>query len=738
MEKIKGNMMLKITAMIFAITIAAFIFVSCSDSKSKPETRTTTYTVTITPPEPPLAFEDDRIETKNPKFVEELEQGIKDPRSGEFFSECSINKSGAVIGLDLGVLPPDRDKELEKLYPNFSAARDAAKKYEAPFLPSIDMLDAFVKHFNDRMLAGIEEYLHDNAAIFQGGKQGFLKALLAKLQDAGEKPGLDNAAAYIAAAIILGGDDPSVSGKIKKDADEFIRSFESDALRAKPIGFYTWNEKLQRIFLRDRFLQKPFGEIYEKDGFLSKGFYAPEPFTPLIRIAETLRDNPELLNAYSSFHKINEKLCNPESIHNAAQLLQFAEYFGNEEALYNKLDNTTAAFWPFSTSKENRMFKLLYQDFELPRTQIMGDLIEAIRDNRVVLDVDENSGWYDYQIKEIEPLLLPERAEESDKLLLKKGYKKRLKNTFEALLTQRRETHVKQVETWACGKCAAPSEPVYIKPELHAEPAATHYLRIARTYKFVLKNLKELLGEAELEKIEVKDYDFDILFEIEHESNLFYGLYLAACNDLVYHSQMNAGDISGFVTRKTTAREQYELDEFVLLKLPGLDNETREAWSILWLDALKWLNDNKHNFLTDDIRVIVPVLANYELTQMRCWAVLGVKLTKIKTWFEKEPDIKAPAQSRSLINFKPADYYIPVLVFAEVTTGPDPLTREEFRKICDKKKTKEAIIQALEPRPVMKPEEETGTDLLVILAALAVAIVIVSIFIYLHIKSRKK
>jgi energy-coupling factor transporter ATP-binding protein EcfA2 len=45
--------------------------------------------------------------------------------------------------------------------------------------------------------------------------------------------------------------------------------------------------------------------------------------------------------------------------------------------------------------------------------------------------------------------------------------------------------------------------------------------------------------------------------------------------------------------------------------------------------------------------------------------------------------------------WEPKEYVIPVQVFAEVTLGPKPLTREEFRKICDRYRTKDEILSAL-------------------------------------------
>ena len=38
----------------------------------------------------------------------------------------------------------------------------------------------------------------------------------------------------------------------------------------------------------------------------------------------------------------------------------------------------------------------------------------------------KDGGWYDYQVYALETLLLPERGEETNKLMLTKTYKKRM------------------------------------------------------------------------------------------------------------------------------------------------------------------------------------------------------------------------------------------------------------------------------------------------------------------------
>ncbi|KFB70458.1 MAG: hypothetical protein AW09_004439 [Candidatus Accumulibacter phosphatis] len=83
------------------------------------------------------------------------------------------------------------------------------------------------------------------------------------------------------------------------------------------------------------------------------------------------------------------------------------------------------------------------------------------------------------------------------------------------------------------------------------------------------------------------------------------------------------------------------------------------------------------------------------------WLTLGVRLTKLDTKYVLPPSIK---QAKGEGDWKPvashklhsANYLIPVDEFAEVELkGRRVLNREELQAICDKEKTKEAILDFL-------------------------------------------
>ena len=84
----------------------------------------------------------------------------------------------------------------------------------------------------------------------------------------------------------------------------------------------------------------------------------------------------------------------------------------------------------------------------------------------------------------------------------------------------------------------------------------------------------------------------------------------------------------------------------------------------------------------------------------RTWATLGVRLAKLDADYARPPHIKPveggdwqPVEAHRL---EAAHYLIVVDEFAEVELpGCRTLAREELRVVCDREKTREAILAAL-------------------------------------------
>ena len=677
---------------------------------------------------PEITEKDDKIEDKRPPYVTSFTETCLGP----FNETCYFNKSASVIGIDLSEATETEKDIADKIYPTFRDALKGAESFDCDLLPSVDLIDGFTKYFDDRLIAAIEEHIHTKSTIYPGGKQGFLKELLKELLRKPEAPGTPEAAGYIATAIELGGDTAIVPADIKPLMIEYKKGFLEKPLKSKPIGFYTKSKTLQNIFRRDRFLQKEFRNIL-----------------PMIRIAEVLDKDPKLQEAYNKFSQLAEKVCNPEANLKTTDLLPFKSKFGDKEKLWKTIKaspvfkkitekgnpDPTVAFWPYSYSKESRLMAQLYRGY-FPKTEIMNDLINAIKNNRVDLTPDQDSGWYDYQLHALETLLLTDKGDEAEKLLLHSKYKKRLREAFEAMLTKRRETHVKQLHI--IRSIGGSIRRLPLSPELSVEPTATNFLRTARAYRFLADNLRTFFTEKELSALKIEGFDNGLLKEFDNTIQLFYGLYLITCNDMGMTPKlkpMEIASLQGLVVNPSEITDEINmLSEKISFKYQpyqeinedgqicliadteGLTDDQRTAWISVWKKAKEWLNNiDSQKFLDEDVRVIAPVLSSPE--KVRYWAVLGTRLLKIKTYYatppkvaradtseeheiiDDDPEIVLKKESSSYskyIKWQPKDYVIPVQVFAEVTLGPEPLTRKEFRDICDKHETKEEIIAVLQ------------------------------------------
>jgi hypothetical protein len=307
----------------------------------------------------------------------------------------------------------------------------------------------------------------------------------------------------------------------------------------------------------------------------------------------------------------------------------------------------------------------------------MRELVRKIRSGEIDLLPLPNSGWYDRQVYSLESLLLPGRGEEANKLLLTSNYKKRALEAFEALITKRRETHVRHLEEKKTAEgLAPPPRPKRISPRLRLEPSPTYLVRTARAYAFLETFLTSTLGEGALRSLHGLRAGGtripDLATELRGQRDLFFGLYLVSCEDL-------------------GLAPSFEADERV-------DQPACYQRAVEWLEH--WADDPD---LKVDPRVGVPISFDPVAGKTRLWAVVGVRLTKLSAEYvrERPPSIRtADAEAWSLVSpteLESSDYLIAVDEFVEVDVpGLAPPDREELRKLCDQAKTKEAIVQALQ------------------------------------------
>ena len=598
---------------------------------------------------------DDKLDEKRPAF----DAALVDRRPLGDDKAWLLNASAAVMRLDVPIIRPDQEAQLLTLHPSYAAAVKGSS-FGAAVLPSVNMLDGKAKQFDDGLYAAID------LAYYQGLKDK-LPSHVQLVKRIADRAGRNSAAApYLAAGLELAGVKVDVGDALEKD--RILGAFRDSEVASKPIGFYTWNEKLGGLFRFMRFFQRQFGEMDADKLEIPKA------------LAAVLGQDKTLLADYQQAVAFYARLSNPNNCLSLADIrnarpLDIATM--KRLAKEKNVPDAAVAVFPPGTSKETVLFAKLFPLGVPPNVDLMKELVKRIRSGEVDLKPKAQSGWYEYQVYALETLLLPEKGAEKDKLLLTKEYKKRMLEAFKALITKRRETHVRELAVEAA-KAEEPRKlPVVIEvdvqPRLRVEPAPTYYVRTARAYAFLANLLEATVGKEALQGLQGLKQSGpraqDLHTELLWMRDLFYGLYLISAEDI--------GMKPGLAPDET------------------LDEERCYKLASEWL--VKAVEDAD---LAADTRVAVPIYI--DLDRRRLWVTLGVRLSKLDTAYARPPSIKLAKGEGDWKPVEPhrlqgASYLIAVDEFAEVELkGRRVLTREEFRAICDREKTKEAILAALQ------------------------------------------
>jgi hypothetical protein len=249
----------------------------------------------------------------------------------------------------------------------------------------------------------------------------------------------------------------------------------------------------------------------------------------------------------------------------------------------------------------------------------------------------------------------------------------RMLEAFKALMTKRRETHVRDLGL----PTTAAAPPKGVAPRLRVEPCPSFYLRTARAYSFLAAFLESALGSDVLGSLHglsaSGERSQSLRDELGSMRDLFYGLYFLSAEDIGLKPALAADEPA--------------------------DRDRSERAATEWL-----ANALSDPDLAADTRVSVPVYV--DLAATRLWATLGVRMARLTASFARPPRIRPREGDRNAseawqtvepYRLETAEYLIPVDEFAEIALrGGRVLTRDELRGVCDRKKTKEAIISALE------------------------------------------
>ena len=624
-----------------------------------------------------VVLEDDRIEDKHPVFDPDVTviETFQGPYSG---CTATLNKSAQVTRLSLPA-PTDAEKSTtETLYPNRTAALTAINQLpDAHAIPSMEVVNGALKPFNDGLYAAMELAMQKGVPNGFVGKRALLRDLLTEVLAARSAAGptgvsiLNESAAFLATALTLGNGSDLVPPELATQATAQASAFKADQLLARPIGFYTWTSELEAIFTQDRFLQG------RKD----------DQFRVGLGIAAILQAKPSLQASYATLMAFFAGMTNPYVSYDFASLASDVPTLASLEdpdrilaaflAKHGRpfvCTGTWFAFLPASRSKDTNLYETQYcENPPGPGVNLMDVLINAIKSGLVDPKPGAGAGFYDYQFHALETLLNPDHAVEKDHLLLTAAYKQKLIDTFKSILIQNRETHVKQLAMGAVGTSNESSPPIDFYPQLPVEPFPTFYLRSARAYRFLFDFLTALpgtpFGPGQYRLMENGTFaTLSAKDELRGMTELLYGLYALS------------GQALGMKPEASLLPE--EQAEYPLA--PSL------ARAAQWL--ARWQSDSD---VLRDPRVILPI--GTTLTEQIHWAVIGVKVRKIRAEFVAghEPKVISSCWSGKFI---PRDYHLLTEETVEVRRplNAAPLTREEFRTLCDTYKTKGAILKALQ------------------------------------------
>lgn len=564
-----------------------------------------------------------------------------------------LDEQGYRVRLDL------RDQVLRVAIPeDRSSGKGGAT--EAPILPTLQgssdgfvsasMLAQKAKQFDDGLYAAVELAAQKGAGRL-GGKAAMLQAVARALAGTGAgQPG--NAPSILLAACQLGEVPVRVPEAIEPRVRSFVLDFLADPLRSKPIGFYTWSDALADIFRQDRVLQS------ELKG--SAGIEA---------LARVLHSQPEARATYEGNLRLAARLTNPLKTSDLRDLLDQLD-----EGRISAPDGGLA-FFPPSRSHEGDLVMQRFGNRPIPEGfRLADEMIRRIRSGEMKLEPTLHSGWYDYQTWALEPLVIPGRMPESERLEFDESYRKQLIELFKGILALTRETHVKQLEFPATGAAPGERTPViiHVRPELPAEPLPTHYWRLSKSYRFVRSVLEESFGPEALKRMHRLTASGPVAADLDAEL-----------------SQMQALTFGAYVT---TSRQLGMVPKVN----PTLGSDADVDAFRHWAGSIATDPD-----LGRDSRMMVPVFYDKGRGKTKVWAVLGWAERPLVVSFAKPPSVRVLKDGRPVrkeeapeIRFG-ADFrrlVYPVMVEAYVD---NILDRDEFRRLCDRYKTRSAILEHL-------------------------------------------
>lgn len=525
-------------------------------------------------------------------------------------------------------------------------------------LVSASMLAQKAKQFDDGLYAAVDLAAQQGAGDFEG-KAAFLARLARRLTAPGAEPS-GNAQAVVLGGAGLGKVPVDLPPNFRLPVRTLVDEFLGNELRSKPIAFYTWTDELAAIFQQDRMLQT---ELEGKAGIEA--------------VVKALAADTQSAATYEAYLALVSKLTNPlayDDLREQLAALEAGRLDAPDDEVY---------FFPPSKSHETELVKMLYDNRPIPEGfSLVDEMIRRIRSGALDLKPTASSGWYDYQTWSLEPLVIPEQMPEAKHLELDASYRKQLLELFKGILALTRETHIKQLENPTPGEAApfTPPRPIiHVYPELTAEPLATFYLRRAWSYAVVRRVLEGTFGPQALATMHrltaAGPVRQDLAAELRDMESLFYGAHLTVCRQI--------GSPASTSHQASMGSPQGAAPD--------------EARFQTWTKDLAADPD-----VARDARMMVPVFYDLLRKKTKVWAFLGWAERPVQISFARRPEAtvfdragKVATDSGPELKFHSLRRSLAYPVTAEVYVTKI-LNRDEFRRHCDRHKTRSAILANLE------------------------------------------
>lgn len=521
------------------------------------------------------------------------------------------------------------------------------------------MLVHKAKQFDDGLVAALHLMAEDGLGKAMGVR-GLFRALRPAL--AALRGGAAAKKLFAAAAVGNAGIRPPPHLRAGVRAE--IERFRADELRSRPLGVYTWSAALGRIFQQHRLLQAPLES--DRGGPDQRGLRA---------LARALHADGEARVAYEAHLGLRQCVTNPpaKDRHDLRYLL---EQLDRGERL-EPIEGT--AFFPSARSHETDLLRS-FASAGLPEGfDAVEAMVARIRRGQLDLRPGPTSGFYDYQVWALEPLLIPEQTAEARHLAYGHDYRHALEELFKGALALARETHVRDLAVEQEEDEMEDEDLVFrLAPRLSVEPLCTHYLRRAAGYRFLHDRLVGLLGREVLAGLARQTPEGPVSVPLGEEllqmAALFMGAFSSASREIGADSDVPRLDeerLRRFGSGAPVAQDEAAFRSFA-----------------------KGEGD-----LDRDARMMVPLLRR-TTGWIRVWVFLGWRERVLEATFAELPRVRVldsagrDVTRRVEIERLPALFPVAVPEVAELDV-PQLLDREKFRALCDEHRRPWPILRAL-------------------------------------------